>query len=50
MRSTYIAKPGEVERKWWVVDATGQSLGRLASEVHGPSVDTVLQALRGLGE
>lgn len=33
MRSTYIAKPGEVERKWWVVDATGQSLGRLASEV-----------------
>ena len=33
MRSTYIAKPGEVERKWWVVDATNQSLGRLASEV-----------------
>ncbi len=33
MRSTYIAKPGEVERKWWVVDATDQSLGRLASEV-----------------
>lgn len=33
MRSTYIAKEGEVERKWWVVDATGQSLGRLASEV-----------------
>ena len=24
--------------------------GRLAGEVHGPSVDTVLQALRGLGE
>lgn len=33
MRTTYIAKPGEVERKWWVVDATNQSLGRLASEV-----------------
>ncbi|MBT9176229.1 MAG: 50S ribosomal protein L13 [Firmicutes bacterium] len=33
MRSTFIAKPGEVERKWWVVDATGHSLGRLASEV-----------------
>lgn len=33
MRSTYIAKEGEVERKWWVVDATGQTLGRLASEV-----------------
>jgi len=33
MRSTYIAKPEEVERKWYVVDAAGQTLGRLASEV-----------------
>ncbi len=31
--STYSAKVGEVERKWHVVDATGQSLGRLASRV-----------------
>lgn len=30
---TYSAKPGEVERKWYVVDATGQTLGRLASRV-----------------
>lgn len=33
MRSTYIAKPAEIERKWYVVDADGQTLGRLASEV-----------------
>ena len=30
---SYIAKTGEVDRKWYVVDATGQTLGRLASEV-----------------
>lgn len=30
---TYSAKPLEVERTWWVVDAEGQTLGRLASEV-----------------
>ena len=30
---SYIAKPQEVERKWYVVDADGQTLGRLASEV-----------------
>ena len=30
---TYIAKPAESDRKWWVVDATQQSLGRLASQV-----------------
>jgi len=28
-----MAKPNEVERKWHVVDAAGQTLGRLASEV-----------------
>ena len=33
MRSTFIAKPTDVERKWYVVDAAGQTLGRLASEV-----------------
>ena len=31
--STYMAKPSEVERKWYVVDAAGKSLGRLAVEV-----------------
>jgi large subunit ribosomal protein L13 len=33
MRTTYMAKPHEVERKWYVVDAKGKTLGRLASEV-----------------
>lgn len=33
MQSTYMAKPNEVERKWYIVDAAGQTLGRLASEV-----------------
>ena len=29
---SYIAKPQEVERKWYVLDAEGKTLGRLASE------------------
>lgn len=33
MSGTYMAKPEEIDRKWWVVDATGIPLGRLASEV-----------------
>src|SRR5690606_13090567 len=28
---TYMAKPGEVERVWYVLDAKGKSLGRVAS-------------------
>ena len=28
---TYVTKPLELERDWWVVDAKGQTLGRLAS-------------------
>ena len=31
--STFVAKPQEVEHKWWVVDATDVPLGRLASHV-----------------
>jgi large subunit ribosomal protein L13 len=31
--SSYIAKPQEVEKKWYVIDAEGKTLGRLASEV-----------------
>jgi large subunit ribosomal protein L13 len=31
--STYFPKEGEIARKWYVVDATGQTLGRLASKV-----------------
>ena len=48
---TYSAKPLEVERQWWVVDAKGQTLGRLATRVanilrgknkpqYTPNVDT----------
>lgn len=33
MRTTFMAKPNQVERKWYVVDAAGQTLGRLATEV-----------------
>ncbi len=47
---TYVTKPAEVERAWYVVDAEGQNLGRLASSVaailrgkhkpiYNPSVD-----------
>ena len=48
---TFMAKEGQVERKWYVVDATGLVLGRLASQVaavlrgknkpnYTPNVDT----------
>ena len=48
---TYMASPATVERKWYVVDATGMTLGRLASNVanvlrgknkptYTPSLDT----------
>jgi len=30
---TFSAKPHEVEREWFVVDASGKVLGRLASEI-----------------
>lgn len=47
---TFITKPAEVERKWVIVDAQGQTLGRLASRIatilrgkhkpgYSPSVD-----------
>src|SRR5690348_11338194 len=32
MRTTYMAKPNEVERTWHIIDAEGKTLGRLASE------------------
>lgn len=31
--NTYMANPAKIEKKWYVVDATGYTLGRLASEV-----------------
>lgn len=30
---TFIAKPAEVEHSWYIVDAEGQTLGRLASQI-----------------
>ena len=47
---TYVTKPAEVERSWYVVDAEGQTLGRLATKIatvlrgkhkpiYSPSVD-----------
>jgi large subunit ribosomal protein L13 len=30
---TYSAKPGEVSRDWYVVDAEGKTLGRLATQI-----------------
>ena len=31
--NTYMPNPTKVERKWYVVDAEGQTLGRLCAEV-----------------
>ena len=39
---TWNAKPGEVERRWYLVDAEGKTLGRLATQI----ADT----LRGKGK
>lgn len=47
---TYVTKPAEIERNWYVVDAEGQTLGRLATRIatilrgkhkpiYSPSVD-----------
>jgi large subunit ribosomal protein L13 len=33
MTKTYMAKPGEVEAKWWLVDAADKVVGRLASDI-----------------
>ena len=31
--NTFMASPATIERKWYVVDATGYTLGRLSSEI-----------------
>ena len=47
---TFITKPAEIERSWYVIDAEGQTLGRLATQIavllrgkhkpiYSPSVD-----------
>ena len=33
MKTTFMANPGNVERKWYIVDAEGKTLGRLAARV-----------------
>jgi large subunit ribosomal protein L13 len=33
MQKSFLAKPGEIEAKWWVVDAEGKVLGRVAREI-----------------
>nr|WP_330406045.1 50S ribosomal protein L13 [Acetatifactor muris] len=33
MMKTFMASPATIDRKWYVVDAAGMTLGRLASEV-----------------
>ena len=50
---TYMAKPAEIDRAWYVIDASGQTLGRLSSEVasilrgkHKPTYTPILT--RGL--
>lgn len=30
---TFMAKPGEVEQQWWLVDAEGKMVGRIATEI-----------------
>ena len=48
---SFVASPSTIERKWYVVDATGHTLGRLTSEIakilrgknkptYTPSIDT----------
>ena len=48
---THVVKPKEIQREWWVVDAEGKTLGRLASRIasvlrgkhkpiYSPHVDT----------
>jgi large subunit ribosomal protein L13 len=33
MNKTYMAKPGEIKAKWWLVDAQDKVVGRLASDI-----------------
>ncbi|CCO07831.1 50S ribosomal protein L13 [Desulforamulus hydrothermalis] len=32
MKTTFMAKPAEIQRKWYVIDAEGKALGRVAAE------------------
>lgn len=48
---TYVAKPSEIEKQWYVIDASGQTLGKLATlvadtlrgkrkPIYTPNIDT----------
>ncbi len=46
---TFVTKPTDIQRQWWIVDAKGQTLGRLASQIapilrgkHKPTFSTHL--------
>jgi large subunit ribosomal protein L13 len=30
---TYVTKASDIERRWWVIDASGKTLGRMATEI-----------------
>lgn len=56
MRTTPLAKSSEIERKWYIIDATDVSLGRLSAAVatilrgknkpqYTPNVDSVITLL-----
>jgi large subunit ribosomal protein L13 len=32
-KKTYMARPADIEPKWWLVDAAGKVVGRLASDI-----------------
>ncbi|HOB29130.1 MAG: 50S ribosomal protein L13 [Dethiobacteria bacterium] len=51
MQTTYMAKPHEIERRWYIIDAAGRPLGRVATEaarllkgkhkaIYTPHIDT----------
>lgn len=33
MEKTYATKAGDIQRRWWVIDAEGQTLGRLVARI-----------------
>ncbi len=33
MYKTFVTKPSDIDREWWIVDAKGKNLGRLATEI-----------------
>ena len=44
--STTITRPADVERGWYVIDATDQTLGRLATRIATVAQDGLARAIR----